>query len=97
MSEEKIGYVDEALEIELTNSSIPKPIDGENPLPLMAEPETHLDFQLARRIFQSVFSRYSAAKTSGLLLLIFGLLLTGAAYTIYAGIIGYCVWLLISS
>ena len=88
---------DEALEIEPTNGSMQQLIEPGTPLSLKTGPETHLDRQLARRIFRSVFSRYSAAKKSGLLLLIFGLLLTGAAYTIYAGIIGYCVWLLISS
>jgi hypothetical protein len=88
---------DEALEIEPTNGSMQQLIEPGTPLSLKTGPETRLDRQLARRIFRSVVSRYSAAKKSGLLLLIFGLLLTGAAYTIYAGIIGYCVWLLISS
>jgi hypothetical protein len=88
---------DEALEIEPTNGSMQQLIEAGPPLSLKTGPETHLDRQLAGRIFQSVVSRYAAAKKSGLLLLIFGLLLTGAAYTIYAGIIGYCVWLLISS
>ena len=88
---------DEALEIEPTNGSMQQLIEPGTPLSLKTGPETHLDRQLARRIFRSAVSRYSAAKTSGLLLLIFGLLLTGAAYTIYAGIIGYCVWLLIPS
>ena len=85
---------DEALEIEPTSSSIQQPIDGENSLPLKAEPE---DPQLARRIIRSAFSQYSAAKESGLIVLILGLLLTGAAYTIYVGFIAYGVWLLISS
>jgi hypothetical protein len=85
---------DEALEIELTSSSVQQPIHGENSLPLKAESE---DRQLARRIFRSAFSRYSAAKESGLIVLILGLLLTGAAYTIYVGFIAYGVWLLISS
>ena len=87
----------QALKIEPTNSSTQQLIEADTPLSLKTGPETHLVRQLARRIFRSVFSRYSAAKKSGLLLLIFGLLLTGAAYTIYAGIIGYCVWVLISS
>jgi hypothetical protein len=88
---------DEVFEIEPTNSSIWRPIDRETPLSLEAEPKTHLDSQFAGRIFRSAFSLYSAAKESGLIVLILGLLLTGAAYTIYVGIISYGVWLLISS
>jgi hypothetical protein len=52
-------------ELELRNGSIQQLIDGMDPLSLKAELESRLDTQLAARIFQSAFSRYSAAKESG--------------------------------
>jgi hypothetical protein len=74
------------VEIELTSSSTQLLVDGKNSLSLKAA-----------RVFRSAFSRYSAAKESGMIVLILGLLLTGAAYTIYVGIIAYGVLHLISS
>jgi hypothetical protein len=62
---------DEALEIELTNGLMQQ-TDGENPPPLKARLEIHLDDRLASRIFRSAFSLYSAAKESGLVVLMLG-------------------------
>jgi hypothetical protein len=67
MIESRMEKPDDALEIELTNSSIQQLIDGEDPAWVKARLETRLDPELANPIFQSAYSRYAAAKQSGTL------------------------------
>jgi hypothetical protein len=56
-----------ALEQELTNDTIQRLIDGQDPLSVKANLEQHLDANLAEQVFQAALSRFHAARETGTL------------------------------
>jgi hypothetical protein len=62
-----VVQTNEPSETELTNRTIQRLIDGEDPLTVKEGLDQQLDTNLADRVFRAAFSRFHAARQSGTL------------------------------